>query len=344
MHSDTTTKTTFGFRIVGPCTGERKLIDWHQAFAAYCAAEARAGVEREAYLSAFAFADDFRDHLARTGTTKGFDGLCGAAWLWFDLDRDEAAGGIEAARRDAAALGLHLCQRFALDAEALLCFYSGSKGFHIGLPLAGFAPEPGPAFNRIARRFAEQVAATVPGEPGGGVVIDCGVYDKVRAFRAPNSKHAKTGRHKRRLSLDELMSTSAGRIIELAERPEPFDVNDLAAATCGPELPAAWHAAAQAVHDEAEAVTQRRASVMAGESSGRLNRSTLDFIREGAGVGDRHRMLFSAAANLGEAGAPLHLCRELLAEAGLDAGLPPAEVERQIRCGFEHGTGKAGAA
>ncbi len=337
---------TFGFRIVGRCTGERKLIDWHRAFAAYCAADARAGVESEAYLSAFTFGDDFRDHLSRTGTTKGFDGLCGAAWLWFDLDRDEAAGGIEAARRDAAALALHLCDRFALSTDSLLLFYSGSKGFHVGLPLAGFTPEPGPLFNRIARRFAEQVAATVPGAPGapGAVAVDGGVYDKARAFRAPNSKHAKTGRHKRRLTLDELTHLSAARIVELAAKPNPFDVADLGDATCGPELPAAWHAAADAVRAEVKAVNERRAAVLSGDAPLRLNRSTFDFIREGAGAGDRHRLLFSAAANLAEVGAPLHLCRELLGEPALDCGLPPAEVERQIRCGFEHGNGKAGAA
>lgn len=336
---------TYGFRIVGPCNGERKLIDHGRAFVAYCAADAAAGVEREAYLSAFTFGNDFRTHLARTGTTKGYDGPCGAGWLWFDIDRDDAAGGIEAARRDAAALGLHLCECFALDADALLVFYSGSKGFHVGLPLAGFSPQPGPLFHRVARRFAEQVASTVPSGSGAGVVIDTGVYDKVRAFRAPNSMHSKTGRHKRRLTFDELLHLSATAIIELAAKPDPFDLADLGNGACGVELPAAWNRAADAVRLEAEAASERRAAMLNGDSAARLNRSTLDFIREGAGVGDRHRLLFSAAANLAEVGAPLHLCRELLGETALDSGLPPAEVERQIRCGFDHATnGKAGAA
>lgn len=338
------TESPYGFRIVGPCAGERKRIDHRRAFAAYCAADVPGGVDHEAYLSAFTFGDDFRAHLSRTGTTKGFDGACGAARLWFDLDRDDTTAGIEAARLDAVALGLHLCDRFALDADSLLWFYSGRKGFHGGLPLAGFAPKPGPLFNAIARRLAEQVAGAVPSGNGAGVVIDTGVYDKVRAFRAPNSRHPKTGLHKRRLTFDELMHLSAGRIVELAAKPEPFDLADLAEGTCGPELPAAWNAAADAVRTEAEAAKGRRAAVLAGDAAARVNRSTLDFIRDGAGVGDRHRMLFSAAANLAEVGAPLHLCRELLGEPALDTGLSPAEVERQIRCGFEHGTGKAGAA
>lgn len=332
------TDTPLGFRIVGSCSGERKLIDWHRAFAAYCAADVPGpgGVEHEAYLSAFQFGDDFRDHLHRTGSTKGYDGPCAAAWLWCDLDRDEASGGIEAALGDARTLCVQLGERFAIDDDAMLCFYSGSKGFHVGLPLSGFAPKPGPMFHRIARRFAECVAEQA------GVVIDAGVYDKVRAFRAPNSRHPKTGQHKRRFTVDELLNLSASRIVELAAEPGPFDLVDLGDGRCGFELPAAWKQAAEQVRQEAEAEAERRAAVASGDAAATVNRATLDFIRDGASTGDRHRLLFSAAANLAECGAPLHLCRELLAEAALDSGLPPAEVERQIRCGVEHAT-KGGA-
>jgi hypothetical protein len=326
-----------GFRIVGPCTGERRLIDLPRAFAAYCAADVPGGVEHEAYLSAFTFSNDFRDHLNRTGSTKGYDGEAGAAWLWFDLDRNEASGGIEAALSDARRLCVQLIERFTLCDESLLAFYSGSKGFHVGLPLGGFTPEAGPLFHRIARRFADQVADNV------GIVIDAGIYDKVRAFRAPNSKHPKTGRHKRRFTVDELLHLPASRIVELAGQPGPFDLGELDEPTCSFELPAAWNQAADTVQREAELQAERFAAVVNGDVPARLNRSTLNFIRDGASTGDRHRLLFSAAANLAECGAPLHLCCELLGEAALDSGLSPAEVERQIQCGHEHAT-KCGAA
>ena len=42
-----------------------------------------------------------------------------------------------------------------------------------------------------------------------------------------------------------------------------------------------------------------------------LNRQTLDFIRDGAEAGDRHRLLFSAAANLGEFGCLSDLAHAL---------------------------------
>ena len=56
----------------------------------------------------------------------------------------------------------------------------------------------------------------------------------------------------------------------------------------------------------------------------------------GAGAGDRHRLLFSAAANLGESGCPVELAHELLREAALDSGLSPSETKRQIDCGLKH--------
>jgi hypothetical protein len=85
------------------------------------------------------------------------------------------------------------------------------------------------------------------------------------------------------------------------------------------------------VKHEDEAKAARRA---AGDGSPTLNRSTLDFIREGAGTGDRHRLLFSAAANLAEFGCSPTLAVALLEESALDSGLPPKDVRRQIDCGL----------
>ena len=316
----------YGFRIVGPCSSERRRIDWHRAFAAYATCDERAHVEREAYLSEFTFADDFRAHLADTGSTKGFNGACWSPWLWFDLDRDADAGGIDAALNDARRLCVQLCDRFAIVDDALLVFFSGSKGFHVGLPTAGFNPQPSPDFHRITRHFAEHVAGAV------GVMIDTGVYDKVRAFRAPNSRHGKSGRHKRRLTVDEVLHLSAARIVELAAKPEPFDVPT--DATCGFELPAAWNEAAEQVKHEAKAQAEHRAAIANGDKPVSLNQLTIDFIREGASVGDRHRLLFSASANMAEFGCPPPLAHALLTESALDCGVPPSDVRRQIDSGL----------
>ncbi len=93
-----------------------------------------------------------------------------------------------------------------------------------------------------------------------------------------------------------------------------------------------WQAALQAVERETEGKAQRRAAVADGTP--RLNRATLDFIRDAADQGDRHRLLFSAAANLAEFGCPPALAHALLTEAALDSGLTPSDVRRQIECGL----------
>jgi hypothetical protein len=206
----------YGFRIVGPTWERRRLVDAGAAFEGYASCNARAEVDREAYLSAFTYGDDFRQLLAETGSMAGFLGPCWASWLWWDIDRqNDLEGALSDARRLAGAV---LVRFPTLAEDDLLLFYSGSKGFHVGVASCVWNPQPSALFNRAARRLAEQIAE------GAGLSTDAGVYDKVRAFRAPNSRHPRTGRHKRRLSFDELIGLSIDRILQLAERPEPFDV------------------------------------------------------------------------------------------------------------------------
>jgi hypothetical protein len=319
----------YGFRIVGATWEERRLVDATAALAGYAACDERAQVERESYLSAFQFGEDFKARLESTGSTKGYNGVCWAPWLLWDIDRESD---LQAALSDARRLAMALAERFAVD-DDLLIFYSGSKGFHVGLSTSLWQPEPAADFNRIAKRFCEAIAERA------GVAIDAGVYDQVRPFRAANSRHPKTGWHKRRLSFDELAGLSLQRILQLAEVPEPFELP--ASAGRNDQAAGDWRDAGEWVREQAEEKARRRA---AGNGTATLNRATLEFIRAGADQGDRHRLLFSAAANLGEFDCPPALAHALLSEAALDSGLPPADVCRQVLCGLQHGQGGVAAA
>jgi hypothetical protein len=312
---------TFGFRILGSVANDRRLIDWPAAFVAHAECDTRAETSRESYLSAFCFGDDFREHLTSTRSVRGFVGATWSRWVWFDIDRDD----LDAALTDGRRLVAGVADRYRLDGDDLLIFFSGSKGFHVGLSTSVFdGAIASTSFHAVARHFAEATAARC------GVVIDPAVYDRVRAFRSPNSRHPKTGRHKRRLMVGELMHLTAGRIVELAAEPQAFDVPDPLDAV--DIATSDWLEAVKAVEQQREAVQQRREA----GTPARLNRSTLAFIRDGAAEGDRHRRLFSAAANLAEFGCPPDLAAELLTEAALDSGLSPAEVRRQIECGLTH--------
>src|SRR5262249_12108219 len=137
-----------------------------------------------------------------------------APFVWWDIDHpDEPERALSDARRLASAV-LHRYPA-ALDGDDLLLFFSGSKGYHVGLPTF-WGPAPCVTFHRVARCSAETVAAAA------GVRIDTGVHDKVRLLRAPNSRHAKTGLHKRRLALDELLHLTPDALRQLAAAPEPF--------------------------------------------------------------------------------------------------------------------------
>ena len=210
----------------------------------------------------------------------------------------------------------------------MLIFFSGAKGYHLGLPTSLWHPEPSTTFHKSARQFAEALAGQV------GITIDTAIYDKVRAFRAPNSRHPKTSRHKRRVTYDELLKVSPQGILDRATEPLPFELPDAS----GPHALAIqdWEQAMHAAQQATVAVSARRRN---GHTS--VSRLTLEFIREGAPVGERHSRLFSAAANLGEFGSPPELAHALLTEAALDSGLAPADVRRHIDRGLQHGSAEA---
>jgi len=169
-----------------------------------------------------------------------------------------------------------------------------------------------------------------------------GQYKKTHALRAPNSRHPRTGLHKANLTFHELARISVQAIKMRAAEPREFEIPDCRIRNDG--LAAVWRDASETVRRQTEALKTRRPSSV-GEAA--LNRLTLDFIRNGAAPGGyrddletgngRHRRLFSAAANLAEFGCPPGLAHALLTPVGLDCGLPPSEVRRQIDCGLAEG-------
>ena len=104
----------------------------------------------------------------------------------------------------------------------------------------------------MARRFAERLAELV------GFAIDAGVYDRVRLFRAPNSRHPKTGLHKRRLTFDELLHLTNGSRLAARREPEPFDLPTPPAPNA--QAVADWQAAAAEVERTATARRERQAN------------------------------------------------------------------------------------
>jgi hypothetical protein len=312
----------FGFRVMDDAREPRRLIDSAVAFSAHAANAPEAESKRTCYLSAFQFGEDFQDFLNAYRSTKGFDGKCWSRYLKFDIDREDITKALADCRR----LVAFLVERYSCNNDDLLIFFSGSKGFHIYLPLSLCGSvKPSTVFHKVCRRLAECLAAEA------GIPIDTSIYDKVRLFRAPNSKHPKTDLHKVQLTFEELLYQKVESILELAHQPGPFDLpDDPTSCDVGRQD---WLAASESMQKEDGYSKQQRNN---RGSCTHLNRSTLDFIRQGAEPGHRANRLFAAAANLAEFGCPRALSHELLTEPALDSGLPPREVSRQIDCGFGH--------
>jgi len=221
-----------------------------------------------------------------------------------------------------------LDERFGVPRDVLLPFVSGSKGLHVGVPTALWVPPASADFHAIARQFAE----TIAGE--AGVAVDTGVFDRVRAFRAPNSRHPKTGLHKRHVPVDVLDVVTESGLLGMARTPEPFDVPSTDGVESADMLVAVWDRAAGAVAAQAAAADQRQREIASGARAAGLNPATRRFLAGDVEQGDRHRLLFSAARNLAELGCPLPAVRALLTEPALDLGLPPRDVHRGVDCGF----------
>lgn len=307
------TNLDYGFRILGSTKQARHLIEFDPCWRAYLECDERAEVASESYLSAFRFGDDFRTQLESERSTSGFNGACGADFIWFDIDR---ASDLIASLRDARLLHASIVERLEIRDDDLLVFFSGSKGFHIGIPTGLWEWLPSDSFHRQVRAFATTLAESA------GIRIDTSIYDKVRAFRAPNSRHPVTGIHKRHLSRDELFEMSIESIFKLAESPEVIEWE--APSNTSPRALELWTSAGESL---------RAAGTQYGSSAhgeGGLNAATIQFIREGAETGERQQRLYSAAANLTEPDCSDAVVHGLLFQSARDCGLRPKEIVSTI--------------
>jgi len=321
----------FGFIIRGPVSGERRRVDAALAHRAFCACDARANVNEECYLSSFWFGDDFREHLATSGTTAGFNGATWTPRIPFDIDRTEESGGIGKALDDTRRLVNTLDDHFGVPRETLLVYFSGRKGFGVELPTGLWEPAASIDFPNVARAFAEHIAAKA------GIVIDPAVYGRVQPLRAPNSRHGKSGLHKVRIEVGILDCITVKGVGDTAREPVPFDPPTIGGIDLPDFLIAEWDKVARAVTRATEAACHQRNEIAAGARGATLNRRTRDFIAGDVAEGDRHRLLFSASRNLSEVGCPLSVALALLTEPALNLGLPPKDIERGIACGFNKG-------
>jgi hypothetical protein len=310
-----------GAFVLGSPTSPRALVRHADLLTAY--ADLTLEDEREAYLSHFIFGVEMQTHFATNRqSVAGFAGPCWCRWLVLDIDRTDLVDALTDARRLVTAL----YQCYPETVGDVPVWFSGSKGFHVAVELT-HNPPPAVGFHRTARTFAESLAARAE------VKIDTSVYDIAHIIRLPNTKHPKTGLFKRRVAAEALFQLTVPRILEHATHPAGDGIS--AARGPVPQLAEDWQEAEREAASTAEARDARR-SACANTPDARAPRYFLDLLRFGVDEGERHQTLFRCAAWLTEQGAPPSLVVAILTETGLDVGLTPKDVSRQIACGIEH--------
>lgn len=127
--------------------------------------------------------EDFKNYDGKTRPALGY--------VWFDFDSRD---GGESAFMDTR----QFCSW--LDCTSLFIAFSGSKGFHVGLPFSLFNLGENEALqtklSEIAKRLKERFKT-----------IDTSIYNANRKFRVLGSLHPKTGLYKIALNQDDLKLT-----------------------------------------------------------------------------------------------------------------------------------------
>jgi hypothetical protein len=147
------------------------------------------------YRNHFRFTEDYQQYAKRNHSVKGYSGPAYVDFLWVDIDnKDDLMVAVETAQTYINRL-LHV---YAIAPEHLRCYFSGSKGFHIGIPSAVFGLTPSVELPAICKELAAQLA--------GDLDIDFSIYDRVRLLRLTDTQHEVSQLYKVELEPGEILN------------------------------------------------------------------------------------------------------------------------------------------
>lgn len=163
----------------------------------------------DCYASMFRFDHNYKKLCDSTGSVRGANSLlCYADYLSFDIDATDLNQAIVSARQ----LIINIDFLDTVFADHLVFFFSGAKGFHIGIPSQFFGAVPSTKLPQIFKSLAKSIARDSR--------IDLSVYEKNRLWRIPNTLNSKSGLYKIPLTFEELSTWGIERIKKLARQPQ----------------------------------------------------------------------------------------------------------------------------
>lgn len=167
--------------------------------------------EAERYYSLFTFDESFVEYVKVQGTVMNFKGKAWCECFWIDLDNKD----LNKSHSDTILLVKKLNEIYGLSTSDMFIYFSGNKGFHIGIHSKVFGGfEASIELPDRIKILAETVCKGVES-------FDSSIYEKVRIFRKENSKNWKSNLYKIEISYEELLM-GLDTIKIKAEKPREF--------------------------------------------------------------------------------------------------------------------------
>lgn len=173
-------------------------------------------IEVECYNSMFGYGEEGLAHWQAHGTCKDYNGSVVFNKLWIDID---SRTNLSLSQKAAVLLVDELVNKYGVHKDGIAIYFSGGKGFHIGLDSVmfnklNFESSRVPS---ICKRMVGKLTMIdiTDKEAVRNSPIDFAIYNHTRVFRTPLSKHA-SGNYKVMVSVDQIKTLTIEEIVERA--------------------------------------------------------------------------------------------------------------------------------
>ena len=172
-------------------------------------------IDKDTYMSLYDYDDEVKDYYAKNKTLSGFDGkLYMPDEFLLDVDGKNKED-LNNARNKTIKL-IKILEDLGIPFRL---YFSGNKGFHIGIPGTAFRWKPDVNLHLKVKDALTNADIFKYADPS--------VTDKTRIIRIVNTKNTKAGLYKCQISYDQLCDVNLDTITKYAYRPHDVDDFDL---------------------------------------------------------------------------------------------------------------------
>lgn len=168
----------------------------------------------EAYTSLFSFGKEIIPHMKEKRSIANYKAPVGIRIIWVDFD-DES---LENAKYNVLNFLAELSSEYGIDPETLHVYFSGNKGYHVGIPaeivgIKGISDKELP--NKLAN-FVKNLTSNIK-------CVDYKIYNPTRIFRLPYSLNVKSGLYKIRFPFKLFCKTTIEDIKSYSKECKRFE-------------------------------------------------------------------------------------------------------------------------